>query len=280
MLAAGSVVEVDHAVVFLPLCRDCRDRNRLARRPHGVRFEDHTSEGMVFIALTRRSERPVVEMIEAVIFDMDGLLVDSEPVWDSARRSMADEAGKTWTEDDHKAVMGASTREWADYMIDRLELTLSRQEVEDQIVERMVEVYQAGIPYLPGALHAVDLAARHYPTALASGSHPTLIDAVTADAAMKGKFGVIVSADEVGAGKPAPDVYMAAADRLGVEPDGCVCLEDSGNGILSGVRTGMKVIAVPDPRVPPTQDVLDRAHLVMTTLDELSLEHLAQLGER
>lgn len=217
-------------------------------------------------------------MIEAVIFDMDGLLVDSEPVWDQARRSMADRAGKTWTEDDHKAVMGVSTREWADYMIDRLELSLSPQAVVDEVIERMVEMYRTGIPWFPGALDAVDLAARHFRTALASGSHPTLVEAVTADAAIQGKFEVIVSADEVGAGKPAPDVYLAAAERLGVEPASCVCLEDSGNGILAGVRAGMQVIAVPDSRFPPAQDALARAHLVIPSLAELSVDRIAGLA--
>jgi HAD superfamily hydrolase (TIGR01509 family) len=217
-------------------------------------------------------------VIEAVIFDMDGLLVDSEPVWDRARRSMADEAGRPWTADDHKAVMGVSTQEWAEYMIARLALTLTPQEVIDRIIERMVEMYRAGIPWLPGALDAVDLAARHFRTALASGSHPTLVEAVTADAAIQGKFQVIVSADEVGAGKPAPDVYLVAAERLGVEPASCVCLEDSGNGILAGVRAGMQVIAVPDPRFPPAEAVLDQAHLVLPTLAELSVEQLTQLG--
>ncbi len=218
-------------------------------------------------------------LIQAVIFDMDGLLVDSEPVWDGARRWMADQVGKTWTTDDHKAVMGVSTREWTDYMIDRLDLTLSPQEVEHQIIERMVEMYRAGVPYLPGAVDAVELAATHYRTALASGSHPTLIDTVTADAPMRGKFEVVVSADEVGAGKPAPDVYLAAADRLDVRPDDCVCLEDSGNGILAGARAGMKVVAVPDPRFPPSPAALERAHLVLTSLSELSLEQLARLGQ-
>jgi HAD superfamily hydrolase (TIGR01509 family) len=217
-------------------------------------------------------------VIEAVIFDMDGLLVDSEPVWDRARRSMADEAGRPWTADDHKAVMGVSTQEWAEYMIAHLTLTLTPQEVIDRIIERMVEMYRAGIPWLPGALDAIDLAARHFRTALASGSHPTLVEAVTADAAIQGKFQVIVSADEVGAGKPAPDVYLVAAERLGVEPSSCVCLEDSGNGILAGVRAGMQVIAVPDPRFPPAEAVLDQAHLVLPTLAELSVEQLTRLG--
>jgi HAD superfamily hydrolase (TIGR01509 family) len=218
-------------------------------------------------------------MIQAVIFDMDGLLVDSEPVWDRARRSMADEAGRPWTADDHKAVMGVSTQEWADYMIARLDLALTPREVIDQVIERMAEMYRAGIPWLPDALDAVDMAVEHFRTALASGSHPTLVEAVTADVAVQGKFEVIVSADEVGAGKPAPDVYLVTAERLGVEPASCVCLEDSGNGILAGVRAGMKVIAVPDPRFPPAEAVLEQAHLVLPALAELSLERLVELGE-
>jgi HAD superfamily hydrolase (TIGR01509 family) len=217
-------------------------------------------------------------MIEAIIFDMDGLLVDSEPVWDRARKSMADEAGKDWNKEDHKAVMGVSTDEWVAYMIRRLELTLSPQEVQAQVIERMVEMYQAGIPYFPGAVEAVHLAAQHFPTALASGSHRTLIDTVTADAAMQGQFQVILSADEVGAGKPAPDVYLETARRLGVPPEKCVCLEDSGNGILAGVRAGMKVIAVPDSRFAPKQDILDQAHLLLPSLTPFSLDLIKQLG--
>ena len=217
-------------------------------------------------------------MIQAVIFDMDGLLVDSEPVWDRARRSMAERAGKSWTKQDHEAVMGVSTREWADYMIDRLELALAPQAVVDEVIERMVEMYRGGIPWFPGALEAVDLAARHFRTALASGSHPTLVEAVTSDAAVEGKFEVIVSADEVSAGKPAPDVYLAAAERLGVEPASCVCLEDSANGILAGVRAGMRVIAVPDPRFPPAPEALGQAHLVLPTLSALSVEQLTRPG--
>lgn len=218
-------------------------------------------------------------VIEAVIFDLDGLLVDSEPVWDDVRRAMADEVGTTWTSDDHKAIMGVSTREWADYMIDRLELDRPPQEVTDEVVARMIAMYRSGVPYLPGAVEAVDLAASHFRTALASGSHPALIEVVTADTPMRNKFQVIVAADEVGVGKPAPDVYLATADRLGVRPEACVCVEDSGNGVLSGVRAGMKVIAVPDPRFPPRADVLDQADVVLESLSELSLDLLESLGE-
>jgi HAD superfamily hydrolase (TIGR01509 family) len=217
-------------------------------------------------------------MVEAVIFDMDGLLVDSEPVWDDAHRRLADETGTPWTEDDHQAVMGVSTQEWADYTIERHGLTVSRAEVVEAIVGRVAETYRAGVPWLPGAVDAVELAASHYRMALASGAPPTLIETITADPAIEGKFEVIVAADDVGAGKPAPDVYLAAADRLGVDPGACVCLEDSGNGILAGVRAGMKVIAVPDPRFPPAAHKLEQADLVLPSLEELSLEVLAGLG--
>ncbi len=217
-------------------------------------------------------------MIEAVIFDMDGLLVDSEVVWNRARLAMAAEAGKEWTLEDHKAVMGVSTQRWVDYMIQRMELTLSPQEVEASMIARMADMYHAGIPYFPGAVEAVHLAAGHFPTALASGSHRALIDIVTADAAMRGQFRVILSADEIGTSKPAPDVYLVAAERLGVRPESCVCLEDSANGILAGVRAGMKVIAVPDPRWPPPPDKLNQAHRVLPALTEFSLTLLDQLG--
>ena len=218
-------------------------------------------------------------MIQAVVFDMDGLLVDSEPVWDSARKSMADEAGAPWTPADHKAVMGVSTEEWADYMIEHLELTLTPQEVVDAVIGRMTEMYRAGVPYFPGAIEMVDRAAASFRTGLASGSHPALIEIVTADAPMQGKFEVIVAADDVGRGKPAPDVYLAAAERLGVDPADCVCLEDSGNGILSGATAGMRVIAVPDPRFPPSAEKLARADLVVSSLAEVTLERIEELGK-
>lgn len=216
-------------------------------------------------------------MIEAIIFDMDGLLVDSEPVWDKARKGMAEEAGKDWNKDDHQAVMGVSTQAWVDYMIKRLELNLSPQEVQDQIIARMIQLYQAGIPYFPGAVEAVQMAARHFPTALASGSHQALIEVVAADAAMQGQFQVILSADEVGTGKPAPDVYLETAKRLGVKPGNCVCLEDSGNGIVAGYRAGMKVIAIPDSRFPPAPEKLNLADLILPSLLDFSMKLIHQL---
>lgn len=216
-------------------------------------------------------------MIGAVIFDMDGLLVDSEPVWDKARAMMARAAGKSWDREDHKAVMGVSTQEWVDYMIHRLDLTLAPQVVETQIVAQMVALYRQQIPFFKGALESVALTAKLFPTGLASGSPRQLIDTVTSHPKLVGKFKAIFSADQVGRGKPAPDVYLKTAAALAVSPENCVCLEDSGNGILAGKNAGMRVIAVPDPRFPPAGDTLAQADVVLGSLSQLRPETFTHL---
>lgn len=211
-------------------------------------------------------------MIDAIIFDLDGLLVDSERYWNQARAAMAAEQGVAWNADDHRACMGVNTRTWANYMIRRLDLKLASEQVEAHIIGAMVDLYTRQIPYLPGAMEAVDFAMRHSRVGLASGSPRVLIDAVTNDAAMRGKFQAIVCADEMPRGKPAPDVYLKAAEMLGVEPTRCVCLEDSSNGILSGKNAGMKVIAVPDARyAPPAPEILQQANLVLLSLRDFNL---------
>ena len=217
-------------------------------------------------------------MVEAVIFDMDSLLIDSEPYWDKARRSMAAEAGKDWNEDDHESVMGVSTNEWAAYMITRLGLAMSPQAVEAHMIAQMMALYRQQIPYLPGAVEAVALSAAHYPTGLASGSPIRLIDTVTNDTALRGKFDAILSGDRVAHGKPSPDIYLATAAEMGVNPESCVCLEDSANGILAGKNAGMKVIAVPDVRFAPVAEKLNRADVVIDSLVDFSLEMIEKLN--
>jgi HAD superfamily hydrolase (TIGR01509 family) len=205
-------------------------------------------------------------MIKAVIFDLDGLLVDSEHHWNEARRQMAAERGIEWNQDDHNACMGVSTLTWAKYMIRRMNLDQTPDQVIARIVGTMQALYERQVPYLPGAIAAVDCAVRFGPTGLASGSHRSLIDIVTADAPLRGKFNAVVCADEVPAGKPAPDVYLRAARELGVPAENCVCLEDSANGILAGKSAGMKVIAVPDQRMPPSLEILRKADVVLPSL--------------
>jgi HAD superfamily hydrolase (TIGR01509 family) len=216
-------------------------------------------------------------MIKAVVFDLDGLLVDSEPHWEEARRQMAIGHGKEWTPDDQRECMGVSTLTWANYMIRRLELDLSPEQVVDRVVGAMQALYARRVPYLPGGIEAVDLAARYYLTGLASGSHRRLIDLVINDAPMRSKFKVVVCSDEVVAGKPAPDVYFEAARRLGVEGRNCVCLEDSANGVLAGKRAGMQVIAVPDYRFPFSPEILHQASIVLSSLREFNLEVIRSL---
>ena len=216
-------------------------------------------------------------MINAVIFDLDGLLIDSEPYWDQARQQMAAEFGQTWTQDDQHSVMGVSTSTWANYMIERLGLELSPEAVIEHIVSKMLALYRQHIPYLPGAVEAVRLAAKHYPTALASGSERSLIDTVVQDPALRGQFQAVVCTDELPRGKPAPDVYLEAARRLGVAPERCVCVEDSANGILAGKAAGMKVIAVPDDRFNPNQVVIRQADVVLDSLLEFKLDLLESL---
>lgn len=217
-------------------------------------------------------------MIEAIIFDLDGLLVDSERYWNQARAAMAAEQDVAWNADDHRVCMGVNTRTWANYMIQRLALDLSPEQVEAHIIGAMVELYTRQIPYLPGAIEAVDLATRHYRVGLASGSPRVLIDIVTNDVAMRGKFLAIVCADEMPRGKPAPDVYLQAAHLLDVEPARCVCLEDSANGILSGKNADMKVIAVPDARyAPPALEVVKQANRVLASLRDFNLDVIRSL---
>lgn len=209
---------------------------------------------------------------------MDGLLIDSEPVWDKARSIMASEAGINWNTDDHKAVMGVSTHEWVSYMIGRLKLDMPPEAVEKHIVDQMVALYRQKIPYFPGVVEAVALAAAHYTTGLASGSPRSLIDTVTKDRALQGKFKAILSGDQVQHGKPSPDIYLAVADMLGADPAGCVCIEDSGNGILAGKNAGLKVIAVPDHRFSPSRQKLQQADVILDSLTEFSLKTLEQLS--
>jgi HAD superfamily hydrolase (TIGR01509 family) len=216
-------------------------------------------------------------MINSVIFDMDGLLVDSEPCWERVRQQMAAEYNQAWTQDDQRSVMGVSTATWANYMIKRLGLELTPQAVIDQVVGKMLALYHEKIPYLPGAVEAVHLAAKYYPTALASGSERSLIEAVVQDSVLRDQFRVVVCTDNLPRGKPAPDVYLETARRLSIRPEECVCVEDSANGILAGKAAGMKVIAVPDVRFNPNWELIQQAEVVLSSLEEFSLELIRNL---
>lgn len=216
----------------------------------------------------------MTQSIQAVIFDLDGLLIDSEIVWNTVRTEIAAQRGVVWTEDDHRAVMGVSTAEWVAYMTERLTLDLTPADVQELVAGRMIASYHERIPFKPGAVELVQRTGERYPLGLASGSLRELIDIVVAAPEFAGHFGAVVSADEVGRGKPHPDVYLETARRLGVAPEACVCLEDSGHGIDAGKAAGMRVIAVPDARFMPKAEALARADAVVTSLSEVTPELL------
>jgi beta-phosphoglucomutase-like phosphatase (HAD superfamily) len=220
-------------------------------------------------------------MIEALIFDMDGLLVDSEPYWDEARKMLIDECGITWewNPEDQGSVMGRSTSQWVGYMIERFHLDLTPKEVEEGVIANMVKLYRGTVPFLPGATQVVSLAAdtEHLRSGLASGSPWRLIETVTENPYLQGKFEVILSGDQFDRGKPAPDIYLAAANQLEIAPENCLCFEDSGNGILAGKAAGMKVAAIPDERFSPGPELLAEADMVLSSLLEFSLETLDHL---
>jgi HAD superfamily hydrolase (TIGR01509 family) len=217
-------------------------------------------------------------MIRAVVFDMDGLLIDTEPLWFRARRELFQQHGLTWTEADQVKCMGVSTATWTELMADRLDGRMAPAEITEDIVNRMVAYYRAGeVELLPGAQAALELCRSNYPVGLASGSHKRLLAAAVEGMQWRSFFDEILSSDDCAAGKPAPDVYLEVIRRLGVRPAETAVLEDATSGILAGYAAGARVIAVPNHHLPPPEDVLAKADIVIDSLESLETA-LKQLG--
>lgn len=211
-------------------------------------------------------------MIEAVVFDLDGVLLDSEHVWDEVREELARERGGRWHERAQADMMGMSSTEWSRYMHDVIGLREPPEEINVEVVRRMQERYAARLPLIEGAVEAVERLAAAFRLALASSSNKALIDTVLERAGLAGAFEVAVSSEEVERGKPAPDVFLEAARRLRVAPERCAAIEDSGNGIRAAHAAGMRVIAIPNRRYPPSDDALALAHALLDDLMSLSPE--------
>ena len=218
-------------------------------------------------------------MIRAVVFDLDGVLLDSERRWDQARREVAIGHGGHWRADATAAMLGMSSVEWSEYMRAVLGVDLAPDQIVDLVVANLLEHYQRGLPLIPGALEAVQRIGRRWPLALASSAGRPVIDSVLATAGLQHDFQVTVSAEEVPRGKPAPDVYLEAAFRLGQPPRACAAVEDSANGIRSAVAAGLRVVAVPNQDYPPPASVLAEAQVVIRSLAELTGELVEQLDE-
>jgi HAD superfamily hydrolase (TIGR01509 family) len=214
----------------------------------------------------------------AVVFDLDGVIVDSEPVWEQVRRGYVAEHGGRWQPDSQRRLMGMSTPEWAKYLSEELGVPLPPQEVARGVIEEMAQQYHRELPLLPGAVDAVRRMAARWPLGLASSSPCSLIDRVLAEAGLAGAFAATLSTEEVERGKPAPDVYLTVAGRLGADPGSCLAVEDSSNGLRSAAAAGMVVVAVipPHPRYPPDPDALALAVRVLASLDELTADLAVQ----
>jgi HAD superfamily hydrolase (TIGR01509 family) len=204
----------------------------------------------------------------AVIFDLDGVLVDSEIWWDEVRAAFAGRHDRAWTEDDRAAVMGANSRQWSEIMADRLRLTKAPSAVEREIVDSMMARYASELPpVIEGAADVVRRIGRSFPIAVASSAHREVIDAALDALGLTAELDAIVSSDEVAHGKPEPDVYLATAGRLGVARDACLVVEDSLNGVRAGRAAGMTVVLVPNPSVPPAPGAREAASVVLDRLE-------------
>ncbi len=216
-------------------------------------------------------------MADAVIFDLDGVLVDSEGVWDEVRMRFVEENGGRWQDGAQRDMMGMSSVEWSRYVHDRLGVDMDPERISREVADGVADTYREKLPLLPGAVEAVKALAAEWPLGLASSSNRHVIDLVLDLAGIADDFQATVSSEEVGAGKPAPDVYLEAARRLEVDPTACVAIEDSTNGIRSAHAAGMAVIAVPNREFPPEPEALELADVTAESLTEVTSDTVRPL---
>ena len=220
--------------------------------------------------------------VKAVVFDMDGVLVESEDLWLEARAEFAASIGQAWTAADQTATMGCNTAAWSRFMVQRLDLRarlgMDEAGVAHEIIHRMQALYTHRLPLRPGAVQAVKLAAAHYRVALASGSPRALGETVLQAAGLSSVLQVAVYGDEVEHGKPAPDIYLRALQGIGVAPADAVGVEDSGNGIRSLCAADMGVIAAPSPGYPLAPDVRAMAGAHIDSLEDFSVALVERAG--
>jgi HAD superfamily hydrolase (TIGR01509 family) len=220
------------------------------------------------------------EAIAAIVFDLDGVLIDSESVWDAARREVVARNGGRWQADATRTMMGMSSPEWSRYLHDQLGVPLEPDQINELVVATLLDQYRRLLPLLPGAVVAVRRLANRWPLGLASSANRRVIDAVLEQAEITDCFAVTVSGEEVAAGKPAPDVYLTATRRLGVDAANAAAVEDSTNGLRAAAAAGMLVIASPNRDYPPEPDALALAVLVVESLDELTPAAIESAAQR
>lgn len=243
-------------------------------RPELSCLEDHRpNEGRHTV-----SDPQPTSAIEAVIFDLDGVLIDSEEWWDQIRHGLATENDLEWPSDATRLMQGMSTQEWSAYLAETVGIPGSASEVAGTVISRMAQRYAAQLPLIPGAVEAVKKISAHWPVAVASSSPRQLIDVVLAKSGLSGVVRTSMSTEECAAGKPSPIVYESVVERLGSTPARTVGVEDSSNGLRSASAAGLIVVAVPNPTYPPASDALALADAVVENLAELTPELVANLA--
>jgi HAD superfamily hydrolase (TIGR01509 family) len=208
-------------------------------------------------------------VIEAVVFDLDGVVLQSEEVWDGVREAYVRERGGRYDDEVQRAMMGMSSPEWSRYLHEHAGVAEEPEAINREVVRRMVDSYRVRLPLIDGAVDAVRRIGARWPLGLASSSNRELIDLVLEETGLAPLFRATVSSEEVERGKPAPDVYLEAARRLGVDPDRAAAVEDSHGGIRSAKAAGMRVVAVPNPTYPPDDEALALADAVLPSIDAL-----------
>ena len=214
-------------------------------------------------------------MIDAVVFDLDGVIVDSEQIWDDVRVQFVRESGRPFPEEATRDMMGMSSPEWSRYLVERLGVPGTPEQAGAEVVRRLLARYEQQLPLIPGVVEAVRRIAARWPVAIASSSNPEVIDVVLRESGLEPVVRAAVSSEDVGRGKPAPDVYLEAVRRLGVAPSRAAAVEDSHNGIRSATAAGLRVIAIPNSHFPPDEEALALADVVLPSIDELTDEVVA-----
>jgi HAD superfamily hydrolase (TIGR01509 family) len=209
-------------------------------------------------------------MIDAIVFDLDGVLLRSEEVWDAVRERYVRERGGRYDEDVQRAMMGMSAPEWSAFLAEDAGVPGTPEQINADVVDLMLEAYRRELPLLPGAVEVVGRLAVRFPLALASSSNRAIFEEVLRLAGLADAFQATVSSEEVALGKPAPDVYLEAARRLGVAPEHCAAIEDSHAGIRSAHAAGMRVIAIPNASYPPDDEALALADVRLASLSDLT----------
>jgi mannitol-1-/sugar-/sorbitol-6-/2-deoxyglucose-6-phosphatase len=227
-----------------------------------------------------------MKAVQALVFDMDGVLIDFEVLWRQVREEFCHDHGKTWTAQDQLATMGCNTRMWSRLMVERLNLTedlglddaTAAAAAAKEIIDRMVAKFDQHLPRREGAIEAVQSMARSYKVALATGSPNDLASYVMQVTGLDKVFLATVCGDDVICGKPAPNIYLKVLDKISVSPQDSVGVEDSANGIRSLRATGMGIIAAPGPDFPLTEDELAMANCRIDAMTEISVSLVEKVG--